>query len=283
LNALLEVSRAVRHAPVLEKLEPLWRLLRPPYRWALDPFARGVRLTLGGRPVRVPPELLSTNPDWSRYEYETFAALGTWLEATPRRLTLLDVGCSFGVVTSFALQVCPRAEVFAFDSDLVSLRAVEAVVPAPAHARLRRIAGLLGSEPISGQTLAAAIAATESRLPAIDPRAAITQSRFLCFGEAGADTTPVHQLDALFAGENFPGPVLLKIDVEGAELLVLRGAAELLRRIRPIVLVSIHPQALPKFGQTAADVTGFMTAAGYTTRMLARDHEEHWWCEPASP
>jgi FkbM family methyltransferase len=35
-------------------------------------------------------------------------------------------------------------------------------------------------------------------------------------------------------------PALLKIDVEGAELLVLQGARETLREIRPLVLVEIH-------------------------------------------
>jgi len=46
------------------------------------------------------------------------------------------------------------------------------------------------------------------------------------------------RLDTLRASR--PAPALVKIDVEGAEVLVLRGAARLLATDRPIVLVEIH-------------------------------------------
>jgi len=282
MNNLSTLAKKVRHAPGLRNFERLWRALRPAYQRLIDPFGRGVPITLGGRAVRVPAELLSTNPDWSNYERDTFAALAAWLDATPGRLTLLDIGCSFGVVTSFAVQVCPRVEVIAFDSDLVSLRALEAVVPAGALHRVQRIDGLLGTEHRSGQSLDDALVSTRRRLPAMAPRAAITRSAFLCFGEAGADDAPQHQLDALFSGVAFPGPVLLKCDVEGAELLVLQGAADLLRRVRPSLLLSVHPPALPRYGHTPADVAAFLLEHGYASRVIARDHEEHWWCEPVA-
>ena len=49
------------------------------------------------------------------------------------------------------------------------------------------------------------------------------------------------QLDTLRATR--PAPALVKIDVEGAEVLVLRGAARLLEIDRPLVLVEIHNSA----------------------------------------
>jgi FkbM family methyltransferase len=47
------------------------------------------------------------------------------------------------------------------------------------------------------------------------------------------------RLDSLLE-QGRPAPGLIKIDVEGAETLVLRGATELLRRHRPLVLLEIH-------------------------------------------
>ncbi len=274
------LAKTIRHSPGLQYCEPLWRALRPAYLRLIDPLRRGVPMTLGGYPVRVPAELLGTNPDWSTYEPETLAALGAWLEGNSGRTTLLDIGCSFGVVTSFAVQVCPRVEVIAFDSELMSLRALDAVVPASAQPRVRRIEGLLGNEHSSGQTLDAALASTQLRLPKIPARLAICRSSFLCFGESAADNTPRHRLDALLAGVAFPGPVILKCDVEGAELLVLSGAAAFLSRVRPTLLLSIHPSALPRFGHTKDGVAAFLRGHGYNSRVLACDHEEHWWCEP---
>lgn len=280
MSRLLRLGRALRHAPGLRRAEKFWSLFRPAYRWLLDPFGRGVLIRMGGRPIRVPPALLSTNSDWSRYEDETLTALGAWLDAQTGPVTMLDIGSSLGVLTSFAVQVSPRVNVIAFDSDLTSLRALEAVVPAGALGRVRRVEGLLGREHTSGQSLEAAVAATRHRLPDIAPAAAINHSHFLCFGESGADAVPHHQLDGLLAEAAIPAPVLLKCDVEGAELLVLGGAVEFLRRVRPALLLSVHPPLLPRFGQTTDDVAGFLREHGYGWRLLARDHEEHWWCDP---
>lgn len=254
--------------------------MRPVYLWLLDPFGRGVLIHLGGRPVRVPPALLATNPDWSRYEAETLTALGAWLDAQTGPVTMLDIGCSVGVLTSFAVQVNPRIAVIAFDSDLTSLRAMEAVVPVGARGRVRRVEGLLGSAHTSSQTLQSAAAATLRRLPEIAPGAAISQSRFLCLGEAGAESTPRHSLDELLAASVFSGPVLLKCDVEGAELLVLSGAVGFLDRFRPTLVLSVHPRQLFRFGHATDDVAGFLRTHGYAWRILASDHEEHWWCDP---
>jgi FkbM family methyltransferase len=57
-------------------------------------------------------------------------------------------------------------------------------------------------------------------------------------------------------------PDLVKIDVEGAELLVLRGAEELLKRHHPRLIVGIHPYWLPK-GQSAGQILTLLEQFGY--------------------
>ena len=72
-------------------------------------------------------------------------------------------------------------------------------------------------------------------------------------------------------------PTALTIDVEGAELLVLRGAARTLVEDAPLVYVSIHPDLLARdYGATVEDVLFSMAALGYTAKHLGTDHEEHW-------
>src|SRR4029077_12887077 len=87
------------------------------------------------------------------------------------------------------------------------------------------------------------------------------------------------RLDDLFAN-NVPEkrPILIKCDVEGAELLVLLGGETLLRRVHPDLLLSIHPTALPSYGHSKNEIEGFLKHLGYEIRCLAVDHEEHWWC-----
>jgi hypothetical protein len=56
---------------------------------------------------------------------------------------------------------------------------------------------------------------------------------------------------------------VLKIDVEGAELLVLRGGQQLLAATRPIIILELHPQQSTAFGYTVADTVQFLRHQGY--------------------
>jgi len=56
----------------------------------------------------------------------------------------------------------------------------------------------------------------------------------------------------------------VKIDVEGAELLVLKGARETMARFHPMILVEIVDSQLRAMGTSADEVTAFLHSQGYT-------------------
>ena len=61
----------------------------------------------------------------------------------------------------------------------------------------------------------------------------------------------------------------IKMDVEGAEPLVMRGAARLLRDDRPVVLSELHPTQLDRASDTSADAfLSDMRAAGYRAHLM---------------
>lgn len=77
-------------------------------------------------------------------------------------------------------------------------------------------------------------------------------------------------------------PDAITMDVEGAELLVLKGAEETLRTYRPLAWVSIHPDLGERdYGVVPADVHDYMTSLGYAGTFLGEDHEQHWMFDPA--
>ena len=82
---------------------------------------------------------------------------------------------------------------------------------------------------------------------------------------SGADeveiiSVPVRRLDDLLAEPGSTPPDLVKIDVEGAETDVLRGAAQTLAKVRPILLIELHG--------TNEAVAHLLSEAGYLSRVL---------------
>jgi len=64
-----------------------------------------------------------------------------------------------------------------------------------------------------------------------------------------------------------PVPDALKIDVQGAELPVLRGMTGLLDQVA-VLFVELHDSAADRYGTTPADVERFLRARGFTIEDL---------------
>lgn len=72
------------------------------------------------------------------------------------------------------------------------------------------------------------------------------------------------------------GGCVLKIDVEGSEMEVLRGAEKFVRRVRPkAIFVECIDAYLRKFGATREQVYDWLKSAGYDVRVLVRGSWVH--------
>lgn len=82
-------------------------------------------------------------------------------------------------------------------------------------------------------------------------------------------------LDEFFANEPVQ-PDLMKIDVEGAEMMALRGMKGLLENAAPTLFVEIHPADLPSFGSNGQEVLSFLAERGYAISEILdmREHRE---------
>jgi FkbM family methyltransferase len=76
--------------------------------------------------------------------------------------------------------------------------------------------------------------------------------------------------DALPWG-SLPGRILVKLDLEGAEVQCLRGARQFLRARRPALLLEVSPTTLGAAGHGADDLVRELRALGYTRAIEARE------------
>lgn len=79
---------------------------------------------------------------------------------------------------------------------------------------------------------------------------------------------PVTTLDDYLDGQGQPPVRLVKVDVEGAELHVLRGARRCLARDRPVLVVELLDWGLERYGDDIEGVFAFLGCLGYTARDL---------------
>jgi FkbM family methyltransferase len=76
------------------------------------------------------------------------------------------------------------------------------------------------------------------------------------------EQVPIVTLDFLVAKHQL-APSLIKIDVEGAEHKVLRGAVETLRRLRPYVMAECSDIMLAQQGSSSIEIRKLLASLGY--------------------
>ena len=209
---------------------------------------------------------LPLNSAFSSVAWVTDGAVDDGLEVLLRVLgeqntAFFDVGAHFGFYCSF---LCDRhSPVVAFEPDTRTLPALR-----------RNLAHIPDA-----QCIAAAVSDKEGQIRFSNAESA-PQSRILSEGEAvrggSVTTVPLVTLDQVWSNLGTPTVGVMKIDTEGHEEAVLRGAKTLIETCRPLILVeatgpSLAPHAnwLDSFGYCALTLTDRHHALRQKVRIFA--------------
>ena len=160
-----------------------------------------------------------------------------------------DVGANIGSYTLLASASHPGVR-------------VTAVEPGePALTRLRENLALNGLDGFSGVKVAA-VAVGDSEGTVRFTRGRDTINRIALGGDGDSVEVPITTLDALFSDDP---PALIKVDVEGAEDRVVRGAARLLSGERPpVLLLEWIDEVAGEFGVTGESFEARLAGHGYS-------------------
>jgi FkbM family methyltransferase len=167
---------------------------------------------------------------WKKFSLAAYLILTRLREAGVRPATVIDIGANEGQFSVAASHLLPDALLYPVEPDPDTAARLRANLPPAAAERV--LVTAVGERSGSVQFQVNADSQVSSVLP-------LGEGRRQAFPEATVQRTvtlPMDTLDALFRDRPLPGPVLLKVDVQGYEDRVIEGGAALLRGIRWVVL-----------------------------------------------
>lgn len=93
----------------------------------------------------------------------------------------------------------------------------------------------------------------------------------------------VNSIDNLLANGSIPYPTVVKIDIEGAEMMALQGMNNLLKSNRRprIIFMEIHPDFLPSFGTTSEEIMQYLAQFEYSV-MQENSRNRQFLCKLVS-
>lgn len=92
-------------------------------------------------------------------------------------------------------------------------------------------------------------------------------------GDVATENVRMTTLDDFMAAHNLKKVNLVKLDVEGAELLALKGASDLLSAHQPILYLEFHRIFAGSFNYDSAELADFLCTLGYSHfRFFSAEH-----------
>jgi FkbM family methyltransferase len=168
--------------------------------------------------------------------------------------TVIDVGANVGFYTRrFAEWVRPGGEVIAIEPEEMNFLTLKRVI-----AR-RGLVNVLGIQAVASEAAGSLLLQKNPFHPA-DHRIAETPG--VGTNENCVEVRAV-TIDDVLRGRGWPKVSLMKIDVQGAEERVLRGATSTLRELRPSVFMEVDEAALRLMGSSAESVLDLMLSCRY--------------------
>jgi FkbM family methyltransferase len=261
------MAQRVRHAPGVRSLDGVWDTVRPLYFRALEKLSgdKGVEIRIAECPVRLSPRFAGTR--WESIERDSY---DSFAKAIRPGDIVYDVGAHIGTYSILALRrSSPRGRVVAYEP-----------VELTREFLTRHLAWNDAGDRAIVRPICCGAEATEAKLYF---REGEMNGDSGLVATAGSESrmVEVRTLDSEVAELRLI-PSIIKIDVEGWEFEVLKGAEATLLRYRPTLFLSLHPRALAELHASPEMVQSWLLERGYTCQLIGVDHEIHLLAKPST-
>ena len=177
----------------------------------------------------------------------------------------VDVGAHIGYYTFLASKLMSSGNVFSFEMDEINYRLLEKnfKLNKSKNAHIYNLAisdstGVINYARNSGQP---------------DPTLS-SEEKSLDIKNGESVSIKTVSLDDFFKNID-PKPDIIKIDVEGAEMQVLKGMKQLLKKEDIKIFLEVHPERLSEFGLSVKKVISFLMDRGYNVFEFQDFRKEH--------
>jgi FkbM family methyltransferase len=260
---LRRFAAAVLPARPLQALRTLWHRGQTidPRRLRLQRVHRRLNAGAVADEMVLRPGLRLTIDPQARESFEWFCfrspemvrELDGFLAQSAGCRRLLDVGACHGLFALAFTQGRPDAAALAIEPSPLAWEILEANVRSNPGARVTPVQTAVGAAPgvlrmsYSWHHLEAAPETAETAPTAGSPEML---------------SIPLRTLDSLREERAFR-PDVMKVDVEGYEIAVLRGAGRILSEDRPILFLEVHPQRIRELGGSLRELGDLLGGYGY--------------------
>ena len=231
----------------------------------LDLFTlrRGITVTINGNALRLPTRYFKYFP--KNYEQTNFAF---FREKFKPGINIIDIGAHIGLYSVY-MQQLSRGKVFSFEPTPITFKLLKKTI------HINHMDGKI-------TPIAAAVADKKGRASFnIDPAPASVGNSLVTYGRSRKLNTCEVEVTTIddFVKEHHLSIGFIKIDAEGVELGVLKGAADTIKSQRPIMILGLHPAAIAARHETNEMIWEFLKNMNYAVFYEGKEISKDEFCK----